>query len=53
MEKKTKPFSRRDLLQLALASGLVSVVGGGVGSRVRAADAAMQTVDPKDRKLLF
>ncbi|MDB4986464.1 MAG: hypothetical protein JWN04_1642, partial [Myxococcaceae bacterium] len=42
-----------DLLQLALASGLVSVVGGGVGSRVRAADAAMQTVDPKDRKLLF
>ena len=53
MNHKPKPFSRRDLLQMALATGLLSAVDLTAGSRARASQATMQTVDPKDRKLLF
>ncbi|MDB4972478.1 MAG: hypothetical protein JWN48_819 [Myxococcaceae bacterium] len=53
MDKKQKPISRRELLQLALASGLISSVGGGFSAPARASELTMRAVEPKDRKLLF
>jgi hypothetical protein len=53
MDEKTKQLSRRDLLQLALSTGLLAASGAGLPTPARASAESMRKVDPSERKLLF